>query len=234
MNAIITHIKSEAEGQEIRYVLRSIERNTSLTPIIIGDIPDYYTGPAIQMKRLAYCNERNYIDAQAKLIKAAEILESYVWWMDDIFALRPVEDDFFKLPLAACKRDRDVAPLTGYNRIKIRTFHKLRQLGREVWEYGTHMPFFFESNKLLDLQQYGWGKAPVLLTEELYFNFYYDQPTILNASHQYRIKRNHREGELKRLMEHPPLFLNCVNGTFSRYALPWLSRTYGDKSKWEK
>src|ERR1035437_7489901 len=161
MNVVITYIASEVDSpMELKYVLRSLAKNLlDAFVYLIGDKPLWYQGNHIPHTRLPLGEERNYLDAQAKLKEAAKLLPDFVWWMDDQFLVKPIEEEWLKVPRNQPLFVRE----TEYGKVKKRTLDKLKQLGKTQLDYGTHLPFYFESQKLLALESLGWGKRPALL-----------------------------------------------------------------------
>jgi len=207
MNVVVTYIADEAEGNELRHCLRAICRNLAalspLTVYLVGDAPIWFwpgvsaspiQGVHVPCPRLpaSLGQGRPYLDSAHKLAVAAALIGTgdFVWIMDDIFLMRPVDWAWLAAPRALPVHE--VLPTTEHKRVKLATFELLRKAGKPttgtVRDYATHMPAAYDAQRLLALvDAAGWTKAP-LSTDTLYRNWYAAvAPATIGRAEQLRI-----------------------------------------------
>ena len=78
-------------NEELRYSLRSAHVNAGVKRVwIIGDAPDWYTGPLIRGNRFA-TKQRNVFDNVLALATHPDLPDEVAVWNDDFFAMQPVK-----------------------------------------------------------------------------------------------------------------------------------------------
>jgi hypothetical protein len=131
-------------NEELRYSLRSL---ANVTPMpenvwIVGDPPDWYTGPRIPGNRFRSSKPRNVYDNVRILAEHPDLPEHVSVWNDDMYALEPV-------PVTMAYRGGLIEHIAGLNvgatwwrQSLTITLHYLRRHGHpKPLSYELHRPF---------------------------------------------------------------------------------------------
>lgn len=142
-----------AEADELRWSIRSVERNyAGIARItVIGDKPAWYTGHHIHQPRVDQQPFRPYRDTLSKIrtmITSPEITGEIVWCMDDCYFLK---QGFTLADVATPKKN----PRRGYrgsddwSRMNRATESAIRARGLPYSSYVTHLPQVVDRERLL-------------------------------------------------------------------------------------
>jgi len=172
-------IASEAQGDEIRFSVRSVEKffDGRAKCTIIGDRPPWFTGHVIRKKRVPESTpKRSYRDMLSKvwfMATHAEIDSEFVWMMDDIYFLRPFTFEEVAVPRAE-RFHRSSA--NTWQRIKAETMDELTSRGLTNHDYATHAPHVADKEKLRLLFDDFDLHHKTLTWELIYGNLYRETP----------------------------------------------------------
>nr|NQU90510.1 hypothetical protein [Bacteroidota bacterium] len=186
IDIIIPYIKGPDNGLELRYTLRSIEKNfqhDNYRIFVVGEIPDWLTNvEAIPFKRVAEQKGRNFIDQILKLymlLTDRDISPQFIWTYDDVYFTKP-------LKLADIKKLKAVASMTKYpNHLensgagpnwRIAYNRSLKAAAENKgtdYNYETHLPRYFTKFRMLKLINRFNILAKPYLISTLYYNFYH-------------------------------------------------------------
>lgn len=162
-----------AQGDELRWSMRSVEKFYvgKATFLLIGDKPDWYTGPYLpQARAQKHTPNRGFRDMLAKVRTMAHheaTASQFVWMMDDIYFLNPVDLDALETPRADRWRPHDG---NSWSRRKSNTMRVLAERGYTNHDYATHLPHVVEKGKLAALFEAFDLDQNTLLWEVLYGN----------------------------------------------------------------
>ncbi len=162
-----------AQGDELRWSMRSIEKfyTGKATILLIGDKPDWYTGSYLPQTRVQkHTPNRGFRDMLAKVRTMADheaTASHFVWMMDDIYFIRPVDLEALETPRADRWRPNDG---NGWGRRKNNTMRVLAERGYATHDYATHLPHVVEKDKLAALLEAFELDQNTLLWEVLYGN----------------------------------------------------------------
>lgn len=96
MIAIPVRVGKPEAPESLRYVLRSICHHLpDEIPVVCGHAPDWYTGdhiPTVQDSAEKHGN------MGINLLAAVDALESFAWWSDDVYALKPTPPTVYARP----------------------------------------------------------------------------------------------------------------------------------------
>lgn len=168
-----------ASGDELRFSIRSVEANfvgkAKIT--LIGDKPPWYRGHHIPKKRVPSNKpNRSFRDMLSKvwfMATHAEVSETFVWMMDDVYLLRKLNLCDLKDPRAERFRK---SKANKWQRIKRNTMQALADRGLPQHDYATHLPHVAEKQKLFEMFNSFDLHTNTMLWEVLYGNSYRDEP----------------------------------------------------------
>lgn len=193
---------SKWDENEVRYMLRSIEKNFKEEHRIwfIGDVPDFAQG----VRHIPFTKERQKpfpktFEATYKtnlIIVHPEITELYLMMHDDMLILKPtklrdLEHWNYMAFDGGEKRLRQLAANTGMShyKVKVQTIDALRSKGRctqladtveekrrargdYFYDTETHLPRLFEKQKMIMVYRTFKPIMNRLLESSLYYNFH--------------------------------------------------------------
>lgn len=167
-----------ASGDELRWSIRSVEQHfegqAKIT--VVGDRPPWWHGHVIDRPRIGPAPNRGFRDMLNKMWTIAthpEIDPEFVWMMDDIYFVRPVDLEELQQPRAYGWRE-DAS--NSWQRRKSNTMRVLREAGATNHDYATHLPHWAEKAKLRDLFDRFDLANNTLLWEVLYGNLHRSRP----------------------------------------------------------
>ncbi len=161
-------------SHELIFSLRSVAEHFQKNPL--EEIPVFVISeecPPYLSDCINYVKCSGYLDA---LVKACQIAEEFVWMNDDIFFLT---DHSWEDMREWDRRENEVSEGgieemvngTGWSRRKGEVLSQLKKEGYTTYDYSSHTPYLYESEKLLPvIEKYEFGyKTPV---ETAYGNVY--------------------------------------------------------------
>lgn len=233
MQFIYTYWHGGAQSDELRWSLRSVaDHYTSDTPraLIVGDPPDWYSGPAIRRHRIGPCPRRGFRDVLNKIYAACTsplVDDRFVWMMDDIYFLKPVTlDDLAKHYRGGCLPPRYKGHSNGWSGLKADTFRAITSEGLPLVDYCTHLPHVIEKAKWLHIWD-KYGLADRVLQWELLYGAEWFRQHVPVRKIRTRVRRNGATfDDVGRIGN------NSNNGWSDRLRTDLMSR-FPTRSQWE-
>lgn len=182
---IIPYIKGPDNGLELKYALRSIEKNfdhDNYRIIIIGDKPDWLCGAEhLPFSRIPEQKHRNFADQLIKLYAALTNLDvsaNFVWTYDDVYFTSKVNLADLKELKAVASFDQHPNHLDGkgagpnWKSTLSYTMLAAIENGGSNYNYETHLPRYFNKTRVLRLiDKYMLLDKPMMISS-LYYNLY--------------------------------------------------------------
>lgn len=186
IDIIIPYVLGPDKGLELKFALRSIEKNfqhDNYRVIVVGDRPEWlkeeYNFPFSQVHKQKY---RTFTDQLLKLYSLLieeNISTQFIWTYDDVYFTRPVK-------LSDIRELKAVASFTKYpNHLEKAaagpnwmgtlqyTMNTVTELGGSNYNYETHLPRLFSRTRILKLiDEHNLLGRPMMLSS-LYYNLYY-------------------------------------------------------------
>lgn len=191
ISAVWVYWEGGADGEELRYSMRSIQRHfVDLKNIVLcGDRPDWFTGDFIHSpkwtKRQAkqkfgtgkWCKWTDSIIKLRKIIDSPFVTDRFLWLYDDTFFMRPVTAAEASVPRRTgllCAHPESKANGLWREVLK-RTTVALRDAGRPAINYSHHGPVVYEKQKLMEtIERFDPENRPRAI-ESLYLNHHVDE-----------------------------------------------------------
>jgi hypothetical protein len=196
---IIPYIMGPDNGLELKYALRSIQKNfqhTNYRIIIAGEKPEWLTGVEfLPFDRIPHQKYRNFTDQLLKLYSALtglDVSAQFIWTYDDVYFTQPVKLTEITALKAVASFDRYPRHLdnsgAGPNWKSTMDYTMLTVLENRGsnYNYETHLPRYFSKSRILQLiDKYNLLGKPMMISS-LYYNLYYKdkQPLCLFDNNQ--------------------------------------------------
>lgn len=246
---VYPYLKSAAQGEELKLSLRSLEKNfrEDFVVVIVGDFEPWMSKDilVIPSPGTSHKDGDQPMDIALKLTKVIEdarIPENFVWMNDDIYFINPVmlaDIQILKSMQDLAQTPRDVSNPYRVNLWK--TYDKLKELGKSLWNYGTHLPFWYNKAKLAELiDKFNLQKESYLIST-LYHNYFFPEFRPMMISAQYD---NMKIGLYKPWSQiNKPLFekflkekkfLNNSQIGYNEEVMAMLKKMFPKKSRFEK
>lgn len=187
LSLVIPYLKSEASGEELKYALRSIEKNlkVDVRVVIVGDKEDWFSPEIVHIPHEPYlikedcdCPAPSMVknpqaDVTHKLftaIASGEVTGNFILSNDDIFLLGPTLLADIEVLKAFGTLEKGGKVGGTYNQNSKRTANVLEKNGLPIHRYGTHTPMLLNAEELIEIiERYNALEKGYLLTS-LYFN----------------------------------------------------------------
>lgn len=239
---VIPYVKSKAQGKELMYALRSLERN--FTPganiVVIGDREDWFSDKVTVIEHICM-SENPQVDVVEKLklaIASEHVTDRFIWTNDDIYLLAPAILAHIQLPKIKGLLNPD--KFNGlYSENMNRTIALLRENGYRLNDYGTHTPVVYDKCNLVEM----FEDHPELLTggyllSSVYFNWLGEvRPILLNWKQDQwamSIVTQAPDPDLFDRLVADKFFLNNAESGYSPWLMSKLDELFPDKSSFEK
>lgn len=241
---VIPYLKAKAQGEELKFALRSIEahfRSMNYNVVVIGDREDWFedlTVKHIDMPVISNNAQEDVINKIKEILLSDLVANKIIWSNDDIYFVSPVEPcDIQTLKIDGNLKDDGRAGVYSDNRR--RTIELLNAKKIPVRNFATHTPVMYDKNKLIEL----FESIPELneggyLFSSVYFNFHYPhhKPTQTDWKAD--------NWSLRLISNNPPLnvfnklvvtkkFLNNAEQGYSTVLTDYLEKTFPESSKYE-
>lgn len=256
-------IANMSRGNELKFSLRSVEKNFS-GPVevwIVGDKPNWYCGnclpiPPYDSKLILPRQDR--AKKLWRVVEEPSIDNEFLWMMDDIYFLRTVDLDLFRIPWfrGALSPDQieQKRPKTEWERQKLLTWQTLKDNGRPLFDFGTHLPQIYQKDNLRILfEKYGLRDAPYV-DDILYGNEFLSERLVeelLKTDSQDSLNRIKTTGNVNRIQYRetgrPTLsglqkraarkqsrVFNHVDKSYTPTVEQFLMEKFPNPSRWEK
>ncbi|WP_433895190.1 hypothetical protein [Sphingobacterium mizutaii] len=184
---LIPYLKSEADGDELKFALRSLEQNLkeNFSVVIIGDREDWFSPEIVHIphqphliKEECDCPIPSMVrnpqaDVTHKIftaIASGEIDGDFILTNDDIFLLGPTHLSDIAVLKAFGLLDKGGKEGGIYNQNIKRTAKALEGNNLPLHRYGAHIPVLLNAESIIDvIEKYNATERGFLLTS-LYFN----------------------------------------------------------------
>lgn len=176
---VIPYVKERTSGDELRYILRSIERNLSLLSfniVVVGDREEWFNDEnviSIELPVYSENNEEDIIHKIKEVLISEMVSENIIFWQTAIYGISRIE----LCDIQTLKMDSFLAnEVQGntYAENKKRTIDLLGNYKLPFRNFEVKMPVFYQKEKLISL----FEAIPELnengyLFASVYFNFHY-------------------------------------------------------------
>ena len=173
---VVYFVKETTTNEELRYSLRSIEKNFPHNKVwFVGGQPNGLEPD--EKLRLVQAGLSKYSNVGSLLIRTLEeekISEDFWYFNDDFFVMQPIKDlppiyykDLYRY-IINVENNNGIAASPYTKRLR-HTISLLEENGLEVLNYETHTPILINRKKALDvIRKFGRGLA----FRSLYGNYY--------------------------------------------------------------
>lgn len=181
---VITYLTKEAQGRELEFAIAGWRRHFKEDYLIVltgenlprfdGDDIAYVESPRVPDSPGNYRSHLDYVSCLRKVRQSFPDREGFILVADDCYAVR----DFDLADVKALKYlndtiDYDPQSPNAWRRDKMRTKHVLQANGYPQRDFTTHLPIWYEWEKLERLwDDFGMDKTSFVV-EDLYHNIYY-------------------------------------------------------------
>lgn len=190
VSIIIPYIMGPDNGLELKYALRSIEKNfahDNYTIVVVGDNPDWLSDNVnhVPMPRLQGGKYTAFKDQILKLytvLTEFDVTDNFIWTYDDVYFTNKVTIGDIMIPKAAkvIQKIEEIDLYPGGDNWK-NCIKKALKATNGKYVYETHLPRYYNKNKMLKLMdKFGMLNEPFVIAS-LYYNHYLkDDPLLLN------------------------------------------------------
>lgn len=249
IDIIIPYILGPDNGLELKYALRSIEKNfkDEYKICIIGDLPDWCIN-VFHIAQNSIEDNNDFVrfrDTQSKILtacKTKEISKDFIYSYDDIFFISDCTIKDFKTPYAVS--DKKKQPFAqwfegcnaGNNWIKLlrKTLLLLHEEKKNIFDCETHTPRLYNKDNCLKLfRQYGLSDSPYMFAT-LYFNNFANNIKILSKLNNFKagIYNPTKKAGIIRLCKHAKV-LNVGKKAYDKELISALEELFPHPSKYE-
>jgi len=157
--------------EELRYALRSIEKNCNFAfdVTIIGEKPQW----AKNINHVPYDDSahKRYENLFNKIHIAMDMFEEFIWWHDDEFLLKPQSfEDLKKVYyLQDLKKVKKFGNRWFQQQLKFFK-EEMEKMGLPAYNYCSHTPFYFNSKELKETFEFFKIDKEVTFVENYHFN----------------------------------------------------------------
>lgn len=252
---LIPYLQSEAAGEELKYALRSWEKNfkEQFKVIVIGDREDWFSNEITHIEHFRHQifdkGRRKEIanpqaDVAHKLFTAITtglVKGKFILSNDDIYVL----GDQTLGVIEMLKTFGNLTKLAGkpgglYRENALRTAKLLQATGKPTVRYGTHTPVVLEAEKLLEVLITYKCVEQGTLVSSLYFNHFYPDARgtigITGGPECTWLASVYRPDPNKALLESAfktRYYINCNSAGWEALK-PYLEKEFPNKSRFEK
>lgn len=234
----------EAQWHELKYSLRSLEKNCDFIfkVWIVGDAPSWLSKEvnviALQQRFVdPACDVASKLKA---VIDHPDVGDNFVWMNDDIYFINPVGlEDIQILKVMGLISNRK-ADATDIWRLNLnRTYQKLVELDKSLWNYSTHLPCYYNKQLLLELFELLNLEEEPYLIATLYHNYHFGHRipyTLDDRTDSVKIGSYCSDFNMERMKEFfkKKKFFNHSVAGFNDKVKEILKKTFPRKSKFEK
>ncbi|MCF8219662.1 MAG: hypothetical protein K9J21_11875 [Bacteroidales bacterium] len=183
ITVVFPYISDFAEGDELKYAIRSIQTHlkTKFRICVIGDLPSYLDSNEIihiPVNRFSEGLFKKWFDQLNKLqtaIESKSVSEQFIWMYDDTYLIDDVTYNDLLKPKAEFPYFSDNAKNAGplWQHVHTQTCEKLKHYTIQVFNYETHLPRVYDKSLLLYLiEKFSLHKNPYAIAT-LYYNYYF-------------------------------------------------------------
>ena len=243
---VYVYIHNEAEGYELTYSLRSLCKNFkgNFNVTIVGDKPKNITGVNhIPCERIVMYAHAKWFDQLNKILLACQsndVPPTFIYMYDDIYFVKPLDFDYLLVPRALNKLENyDYVNCPASNRwkgVQQKTLKFLRDNNLSTYNYETHSPRVYNSEKMIKLARLFKLRVNALSLATTYFNYYLKEHRFLYAPGEYyRIRVNKKFASPDAVKEFVGDYkiLNHRHKTMNHALRGYLKSLFPDKCRFE-
>jgi len=174
---VIPYLKTS--NSNIQLAINSIKKNANFDHriIVIGDnpdLPEVFHIPHTRAKNITNPKLRDSYDKLQIIINNPNISQNFILTYDDIYWNKPVKLDFFNRIIALNSPGiPNNTQNSGWSSHLYRTLRYLNENGHSYLNFETHLPRFFNKNKLSQILTLPFTNKNMLIAS-LYFNIFHD------------------------------------------------------------
>ncbi len=232
-----------AQWEELRYSLRSIEENFQgdVKIFVIGDDPGWFSEEInfIHCPRISDNPPRDIVNKLNTVIAHEDISDDFIWMNDDIYMINKVNlCDIQILKSTGNLSKVKIREDTAFRRNLKLTYNELLEHNLSTWNYSTHLPLYYNKEKLTELfRTFDFDKNSFLIST-LYHNYFFNnqRPTVLDIKED-----NIKVGNYRRAFDYEKMlrffkfkkFFNHSQTGFSNQVVKILTERFPNKSIYE-
>jgi hypothetical protein len=245
VSIVIPYIMGPDNGLELRYALRSIEKNfkhNNYEIIVIGEKPNWLTNVNhVPFTRIENRDFRAFEDQIMKLYVALTecfLSNDFIWTYDDTYFTSEVRIDDI-MTLKAARRivsSTEIESFPGGSNWRTCIKQAIEDTGG-VYVFETHLPRWYNKRKMLTLiEKFNMLSRPTVIATLYYNNFFKDQEPMLledNRDHiRFLCRSTFEPDRLEKLMRRSK-FSNNNPAVWNKIFTEALQRIFPDSSKYE-
>lgn len=246
---VIPYLKERAQGTELLFAIRSIAKNFAANDyqlVVIGDKEDWFSDEIhfIDKACIGSNPQADVVDKMKAIILDESINEEFIWTNDDIYFVAPTTVEDIKVLKTSGMLVDEPGNNGLYNRNRAKTILALQAINRPIRNFDTHMPFFFEKERMIEVFEAFPGKLEEgMLIASAYYNLHNDESVPASKAHwmadnwMLRVVSDLKSEDKKALFRSlikQKHFLNHSEAGFSNLLNDWLSRQFPEKCRFEK
>jgi len=246
LTVCIPYLKSAAQGDELRYALRSLQKNMceEFQVVIIGDREDWFSDEIIHIESVQF-SKNPQIDTLEKLklaIADERVSDHFIWSNDDIYMVSPVMLADIQILTAHGKLKRMEGSPKTYEINRNKTIDLIGRFGNgemPIHNYDTHTPVFYDKEKLVELfEELPELSSEGLLLPSIYFNAFFwnvipQQIDNLNGNYLLRVVSPNPDRNVFSKLVRDKKFLNNAESGYSPLLLEFLETKFSEPSCFE-
>ncbi len=243
LTVVIPFKASMAKGNELQYAVRAWEKHLpNVRIVVIGDSLPWFGKGIIHIEHKAE-DVNPQVDVAQKMMAAIasdEVPESFIWSNDDIYPVSNLMYEDLMVLKANGRLGRKGTPGSVYSKNGDRTLAALKKAKIEnPWDFATHTPVVLWKKELAEvIQQFNCDKEGHLVYT-LYANTLYQgfNPIIVdNGSRGSIVASVYRSDPDKGILEKAFAERKFINNNDKGWPAvkPYLSKLFGEKSRFEK
>jgi len=239
----------EAQGSELLYAIRSIAKNfkeVDYQLVVIGDKEDWFSDDIlfIEHECISSNPQADVLNKLLMVLINENVCEDFIWSNDDIYFVSQTSvEDIQVLKISGLLKNESNNQ-TLYNANRARTIDRLLSKQLPIRNFDTHLPFFFEKGKMMEvIEAFPEMLSQGLLMSSMYFNFHVDPETETEkldwSSDKWMLRvisslaTEDKKQTFRRLIGKKH-FLNHSEAGFSKLLMSWLDKQFSEKSRFEK
>lgn len=227
----VVYICRTGENEELRYSLRSVEKNLKCRKVwIVGGKPKWAKPDGfLQINQDGATKWDKVHGTFREICTNPEITENFILFNDDFFVMKPTDEI---QPKTRCSLYEHIVTIemkyndtpNGYTKLLRQAVRNLKKAGKQTDSYELHIPMIFNKHKLLEiLGAFPTGKC----TRTLYGNFF-----DLNGEQQEDVKVYDKDQSFSRESQ----FLSSDDGSWgtNKELTEYVTGEFQKKSKFEE
>lgn len=176
----IPYLKAGAQGNELELAVAGWKRHfkEDFVLVIVGDDEPFMEGDdqIIHLPHTCVANGNPPLDIIQKMLLVINRFPEYqgmVWANDDMYAINNFDLNDVKLLKCIGLLAGDANSSNHFQRNMAKTAKVLKDAGKSLWNYATHLPVYYEFEKLLELIEMHNLEKESHLVGSLYFNTFF-------------------------------------------------------------